>query len=113
MAPGSHSGRIRLRKRNNKHELKMQAHQISFPLALPGDERCPPQPQPVVLLPDPLYLECPFSLTATEVLGHDGQGVGLLLRFDEDGDSRGCCDLPDEAAHSLRGLLQQGGHVLC
>lgn len=54
MAPRSHLGWIRLRKINNKHELKMQAHQISFPLALPGDKRCPPQPQSVVLLPDPL-----------------------------------------------------------
>lgn len=52
------------------------------------------------------------SLTGTDVLGHHGQGVGLLLSSAEDGDSRGRCDLPEKAAHSLRGLLQQGGHIL-
>lgn len=63
-------------------------------------------------LPGPNGLPQTLWLTCTNVLGHDREGVGLLLRFDEDGDSRGRRDLPEKAAHSLRGLLQQGSHIL-
>lgn len=68
--------------------------------------------RPLVLTRTPMhYLQCPFLLT-TDALGHDRQWVGLLLGSDEDGDGRGGRDLPEEAAHSLGGPPQQGGHVL-
>lgn len=59
------------------------------------------------------HLADPFWLTNIDVLGDDRQRVSLLLRLDENRDSRGCCDLPEKAAHALRGLLQQRRHILC
>lgn len=101
------------KKNRHKRKVKMQVHQISFPLALSDDEACPPQPQSAALSATRSVLpRMRLLLTGTDVLGHDGQGVGLLLRLDEDGDSRGRRDLPEQAAHSLCGFLQQGGHIL-
>lgn len=59
------------------------------------------------------HLQGPFSLTNMDVLGYDRQRVSFLLWFDENGDSRGRCDLPEKATHALRRLLQQRCHILC
>lgn len=90
----------------------MQVRQIQAPWPFQVMTRCLHLGHFCHPLPGPSALPHTICLTCTDVLGHDRQGVSLLLRFDEDGDSRGCRDLPEKAAHSLRGLLQQGSHIL-
>lgn len=88
-------------------------YRISFPSALSDASRAHLAPVSHHFTQPPLLcLTHPFSLTGSDMLGHDKQRVSLLLRSDEARDCRGGRDLPKKVAPSLRGFLQQGGHIL-
>lgn len=107
------SKQIKGKTNKHKHDLDRQVHQISFPSALSDASRAHLAPVCHLFTQPPLLcLTHPFSLTGSHMLGHNRQRVGLLLRSDEARDCRGGRDLPKKAAHSLRGFLQQGGHIL-